>query len=377
MNETSNSINPIVQEARQEAIRNRYVGKRVLFIGVDLHKDSLTTVGVDTEGNIVFCTSLATKCRNQIIAFFMAQKTHWDHVLVAVESVGFYQWFWDLVQPLVQEIHLANASQVRAAAGKRAKTDKNDAETLARLLRDERLPTAFVPDPELRDLRAFFRHRMRLARRLSSAKNSIRMEMGKLGLAGPKVISTDSLHKWMTGQRNKLTAPALFALKDLAAHVRLLEEQLLDREDELRRLVEASPRFRAPVARAMTAPGIGFITAVALYVETGGLTRFAEEKEICCYVGLTPRVFQSAETIRHGRISKAGPPVLRKCLIQAAWTAVRECEDIRRIYETARRKSGKKRAIVKVARKILVWAWSMEKHQTAFDMAKIGPKKAA
>ena len=96
---------------------------RELFVGIDLHKCQFTVFATDREGNKLCSTVIPTKCRNRIRDFFAGLVAEHDRVIVAVESVGFYQWFWDLVRPLVSDMHLADASQVRAAAGRKAKTD--------------------------------------------------------------------------------------------------------------------------------------------------------------------------------------------------------------------------------------------------------------
>lgn len=79
-----------------------------LFVGIDLHKCSFTAYGVDAEGNPLVRETIPTKCRGRIERFFRSLTEEYDRVAVAVESVGFYQWFWDLVQPLVTEINLAD-----------------------------------------------------------------------------------------------------------------------------------------------------------------------------------------------------------------------------------------------------------------------------
>lgn len=61
-------------------------------IGVDWHKCRLNTVVLDQDGRIVECREIATKCRKQIGQYF---GSYGDRAQVAVESVGFYQWFWD------------------------------------------------------------------------------------------------------------------------------------------------------------------------------------------------------------------------------------------------------------------------------------------
>lgn len=338
----------------------------VLHLGNDLHRDTVVLHGVTEHGEIVVRETLSTKCKNLIRERFQ-ELSHRYRVVAAVESVGFYQWFFDLVQPLVAELHLADASQVRAAAGRQAKTDDNDAATLARLLRQNSLPTAFVPDPELRDLRALIRHRERLRRRCTSAKNSMRMEMNKLGLPGPKDLDSGTFHKWFTAQHPKLGVIPRLAFEDLAEQLAILERQILTLDDEIARVVNANDRFAKPVERLRTLPGFGLLTSAVVYAETGGLVRFDEADEIVCYAGLAPRTFQSADSCRHGRISKCGPPILRKCLINAAWTAVRSHPLVRARFEKWARKAGKKRAIVKLAAHLLVWAWALEKHGTNFD----------
>lgn len=342
----------------------------ILYLGNDLHRDTVVLSGETEHGEIVVRETLPTKCKNRIREYFTELSTRY-RIVAAVESVGFYQWFWDLVQPLVAELHLADASQVRAAAGRLAKTDANDAATLARLLRQGSLPTAFVPDSELRDLRALVRHRERLRRRATSAKNSMRMEMNKLGLTGPVNLNTGTFHKWFTAQHAKLGVMARIAFEDLAEALATLERQILRLDDLIENTVQASDRFQAPVQRAQTIPGIGLLTATVIYAETGGLARFLHAGEIVCYAGLAPRTFQSADSCRHGRISKAGPPILRKCLINAAWTAVRCQEEIRKLFSRWSRTRGKKKAIVKLAAHMLIWAWALEKHGTAFDPARI------
>jgi transposase len=350
--------------------RKELAMKTILFCGVDLHKDSMTICLLLRNGTVRF-EVIPTKCKGKIVEFFTTLGKRY-RCSVAVESVGFYQWFWDLVQPLVHRITLADASKVRAAAGRRAKTDRNDAQTIARLLLQDSLPTAFVPDMELRDIRTMVRHRERICRRITSCKNSIRMEMNKLNFAGPKNLNSASFHRWYTAQFQKIANVTRISFEDLAELLSLLEKQLRHADERLQRAMKDNPRMAQHVQRYMTIPGIGFFTATVLLAETGGLERFDLEQEIICYAGFAPRTFQSADTCRRGRIGKDGPPIVRKCLINAAWTAVRCNRGIKVRFEQWRKRSGKKKAIVKLAAKMLTWAWAMERRKEEFD-----PKRLA
>jgi transposase len=130
-------------------------------IGVDLHKCTMTCVVLDESGAVIGCKELATKCRKQVGEYF---GSFGPHCQVAVESVGFYQWFWDLVRPRVGRLCLTYPAGVRAFAGHKTKTDRNDALLLAILPWEDRLPMAYVPNEPVRALRDLVRHRMSVTR---------------------------------------------------------------------------------------------------------------------------------------------------------------------------------------------------------------------
>lgn len=339
--------------------------RAVIYVGVDLHKESLTVCLMEPDGARTF-EKIPTKCRNRIGRFF-AELGKGRTVIAVVESVGFYHWFWDLVEPLVSELYLADASRVRSAAGRRAKTDRNDAETLARLLRQDSLPTAHAVSTEFRTLRQLVRHRERLRRKASSAKSSLRMEMNKLNFRGPKTMTFQSLHKWYLSEYQKIPAEVRLSIEDLSDQLEMLERQIRRQDERIAQLVSAHEPFAEATRRMQTIPGIGLTTAAVIHAETAGLGRFDEEGEIVCYAGLAPRTFQSGDSCRHGAIGKDGPPIVRKCLINAAWVAVRCDKAVKARFEEYRKRSGKKKAIVKLAAKMLVWAWAMEKRSTDFD----------
>lgn len=325
-------------------------------IGVDLHKSSLTATVLDASGALIQRKDISTKCRNQIAAFFA---THGPDVQVAVESVGFYYWFWNLVKPVVRKLHLADPAGVRACAGRRTKTDRNDSLLLAQLLRDNRLPMAYVPDEPVRALRELCRHRHRLARQLALARRQMRWISLKNNLPGPDTFTSDRAQKWLLSQQPKLSAAHRLSCRQWIDQITILERQLSDVEgvlsEEIGRHIDLAPTL----ALIQSVPGAGPITAVTILCECGDITRFDSIDELSCYAGLCPRVRQSGETVHHGHISKKGPPQLRWVLQQAAWVAIREDANVRRIYARIARRVGKKKAATAVARKLLSYAWSV------------------
>ena len=196
-------------------------------IGVDLHKTSLTATVLDASGVVIERKDIPTKCRNLIAAYFAS---HGPNVQVAVESVGFCHWFWDSVKPVVGKLHLADPAGVRAAAGRRTKTDRNDSLLLAQLLPENRLPMAYVPDEPVRALRELCRHRHRLARQLALARRHLRWLALKNNLPGPDTFTSARAQKWVLAQEAKLSAVDRLSARQFIDQILSLERQLGDVE---------------------------------------------------------------------------------------------------------------------------------------------------
>jgi transposase len=325
-------------------------------IGVDLHKTSLTATVLDSSGAILERKDIPTKCRNHIAAYFAS---HGPHVQVAVESVGFYHWFWDTVKPKVQTLRLADPAGVRACAGRLTKTDRNDSLLLARLLREDRLPMAYVPDEPVRALRELCRHRHRLARQLALARRHLRWIALKNNLPGPATFSSDRAQKWLLSQEPKLNAAHRLSARQFLDQIITLERQLSDTETALQEAVATHADLAPTLALIQSVPGVGPITALTILCECGDITRFDSIDELSSYAGLCPRVTQSGQSAHHGHISKQVPPVLRWVLQQAAWVAIRCDPNARRIYARIAKRAGGKKAATALARKLLSYAWSV------------------
>ena len=98
--------------------------------------------------------------------------------------------------------------------------------------------------------------------------------------------------------------------------------------------------------------------AATVIAEVGDFKRFTDRKAIGRYAGLNPRVYASGGKQRIGHIAKTGSPDLRWILQQAAWTAIRTDDAVRRVFLRVAKRSGRKAAAVAVARKMLTWMHS-------------------
>ena len=113
-----------------------------------------------------------------------------------------------------------------------------------------------------------------------------------------------------------------------------------------------------------TVPGVGPRTAEAIVAHLHEPGRFDSGKQVSAYVGLVPRQYQSGEVDRRGRITRRGPALLRKLLVECAWVMLRYNSWARAVYQRlSRGKARKKQAIVALARKLLVRCWAMLRDQ--------------
>lgn len=339
-------------------------------IGVDLHKDSLVIAVLNDQGELVERKTFSTRCREQIRTYF---SSYGLQCKVAYESVGFYQWFWELAHPLVGELVLGDPAGIKAYAGRRAKTDRNDSLLIARLLHEGKLPAAYVPAEPVRQLRQMVRLRHSIARDVARTRKAVRWVSLQKNLPGPATLTSDRLRKWMLANENKFTP---LERENLLLRFNLLVQQehaLSSVELSIDRFIRAAPDLLHLDELLQSIAGIGYIAAATIIAETGDLLRFDNPDQLCAYAGLCPRVSQSGETVHHGHVSKQGPPLLRWVLQQAAWVAIRCSAEIRRIHNRIARKAGAKKAATAIARRLLVYAWSVARHGKPFQWPE--PKK--
>jgi transposase len=323
-------------------------------VGIDLHKDTLTAcVFCGCCGEVSF-QKIPCKCRKQIAAYFAAlPRPH----TVAIESVGFYRWLWEMLEPIVQNLVLADATQARALAGRRLKTDREDALNIAQLLAAGRLPTSYAPPLEVQILRDLTRHRNGFSRQHARVLCRVKSIMNANNRPGPVRLASEGLIRYLKAQGEKLPARHVAMLWQCVDSLALTERQMDQAERTIGEVVRRD-LFREMYEILVSFPGVALVTAATVVAEVGDFRRFRDAKAIGRYAGLNPRVFASGGKQRIGHIAKTGSPDLRWILQQAAWTAIRTDDGVRRIFLRIAKRSGRKAAAVAVARKMLTWMWS-------------------
>ena len=280
--------------------------------------------------------------------------------LVGVESCGNSQWFVELLEQLGHEVWIGDAAQIRASYVRKQKTDRRDAGHILKLLVEGRFPRLWRPDAEVRDLRQLLIHRHRLVQIRTRVKNGLQHLALNRGMQKKSKLWSEA------GQRAFLELPlpgwAGCRRQDLLALLAKLDGQIrpLDAAVEKAALAHAQARL------LMTQPGVGAITALAFVVTIGDTNRFQRGKQVASYLGLIPREHSSGGRQRLGAISKQGNGFLRMLLVEAAQTAVRLDEGLRKKYQHRCHRKAKGVAKVAAARKLAVRLYWMLRTNTGY-----------
>jgi transposase len=333
-------------------------------VGTDLHTTSLTFAVRDNTGALVKTVRMDCKCVNKIRDFLTSLPRP---IHCAVESVGMYEWFWELAEPIVDRLTLVDAVGLKCKFGpRRAKTDRIDARFIAELTFKADLPTAFVPDKTTRQFRKVCRHWHATAEMLTDLKVRMRWILHQHNLPGPAHLSGDAARRWFLGHGHLLDPIAAFSFSQMLDSVEHLELQQMPIRRQIRSFSEL-PRYKSDIQIISTVPGIADILAAVITAETAGFQRFPDADGYACYTGLTERTEQSGDRRSLGEISCAGPSDLRWALCEAAVTLVRSDPVYRAMYcRILKNTKIKSKAKVAMARKLATWLWHMVKSGQPF-----------
>jgi transposase len=203
--------------------------------------------------------------------------------------------------------------------GDRIKTNRRDAQQLARLLRAGELTEVWVPDEAHEAMRDLVRVRDAAVADLRRKRQTISSMMLRLGRIYPGKKTWGVRHmNWLQVQRFDHPAHGLL-IQELLLAARHAKERL-ERSDNA--IVEFLPTWSlAPVVAALQAlRGVGLISAVIIMAEIGDLRRFDNPRQLMGYLGLVPGERSTGESVRRLGITKAGNGRVRRTLIEGAWT---------------------------------------------------------
>ncbi len=274
---------------------------------------------------------------------------------IVIEASGQSQWICRCLEGLGHEVIVANPRQVLLISKSVRKSDRNDAQLLARLGRmdPELLRPVTIRSVESAVVRALLRARSQLVMTRTRLVNMIRCESKVTGSRIPK-CSAESFHRQarphLPAALRSALEPVLDVLAELQLRVRAYDKQI--------EKLSAEEYPETQVLRQVK--GVGPLVALTYVVTIDDPHRFPRSRALGSFLGLAPRSFQSGDRDPQLRISKAGDPEMRRLLVGAATYMLRKSSpacDLKR-YGTRVARGGSKRdrarARVAVARKLAV-----------------------
>jgi transposase len=330
---------------------------------LDVHRDFCEVAIAQQGGRVRSAGRIAT--RVPTLELF-AQSLAPDDVVAMEATTG-----TDRIVAVLQRhrirVVVANTRKLKAISEAKAKTDRLDARTLAKLLMTGLLDPVWTPDERTRSLRRLTNRRERIVRARTRAKNEAHGVLSRNLCDRPPV--TDAFGK---GGREWLAALELPVDERLTLDGCLRQVDFLDGEvAALDREIAKQALGWPEVLRLMTVPGVNVCTAATFMASVGDIRRFPSARQLVSYLGLDPRVRQSGNSpARHGRISKAGASETRHMLGEAAWKVMLTPGPLRAFFERTRARRGPQIAATATARKLAVLFWHLLTRQEDYAFAR-------
>jgi transposase len=324
----------------------------VRFIGMDVHRDfcEIAIAGPDRE------VRSAGRIESRLAELELFAGSLAADDVVALEATSGAGLIAEIIEPHVAKVMIANTRKLPRISRAKAKTDRLDARTLARLAASGFLETVWAPDEQTRALRRLCARREALVRARTRAKNEAHAVPARNLCGRPPVTDCfgRSGRAWLAGLQ--LPLDERLTLDGCLRQIDFLDAEIGALEAALATEALGSPE----ILRLMTVPGVSLHTAAAFMASVGEIRRFASARQLVGYLGLDPRVRQSGNAeARHGRISKAGSSLARGMLGEAAWSVAQTPGPLRAFFERIRARKGPQVAATATARKLACLFWCL------------------
>ena len=274
---------------------------------------------------------------------------------VALEVTGSCWEVARILEPHVDRVIVVSPDDTGITRA-RAKTDRLDARTLARLLSSGKLESVWMPDERCRVLRRRLARREQLVHARTRSKNEIHAVLQRRLQGKPPCSDLFGIkgRRWLAGL--ELPVEERESVDAALRHVEFLDAEIAAVE----RLIAQQALNWPEIRRLMTVPGVNLICAASFMAAVGDPRRFLASRKLVAYLGLDPKVRQSGDApARSGKISKRGSAAARWALVEAAWSVVLQPGPLHAFYERTRARRGHGKAIVATARKLAVLFWCM------------------
>ncbi|MCK6501023.1 MAG: IS110 family transposase [Nitrospira sp.] len=293
---------------------------KVRFVGLDVHAATIAVAVAEPGGEVRSLGIIAN--RRESIRKLLAKLGPVKDLKVCYEAgpTG-YVLYWQLTQ-LGVACEVIAPTLVPTKAGDRIKTDRRDAEKLARCYRAGDLTAVWVPDAAHEALRDLVRAREAAKKDQLRARHRLGKFLLRHGQRAPEDMKawTKKHLEWIKTHVRFDHAALEAALADYVQEVDHCSNRILRLEKAIAEAVEQAPASMRAVIEALQAlRGVAQTTAATIVSELGCLSRFENPRQLMGYSGLVSREHSSGTHIQRGAITKTGNAHLRRVVVEASW----------------------------------------------------------
>jgi transposase len=319
------------------------------YVGLDVSQKTTAICVVDAAGRRLWrgqCASVPERIEQTV------RRQAGDDARIGIETGPMTPWLVHELRGRGLEIICLDARHARAALKMQLnKTDQNDAEGLAQIVRTGWYRSVHVKSIEAHRARALLGARAQLVGMTTRLSNHIRGVLKTFGML-PGAMRGLPFERRVEALLTDRSDVASIVHPMLAAW-RQLRDQIATFDKAVRVLVKASPTCRL----LMSVPGIGAVSVLAYVSTVEDPGRFARSRAVGAHLGLTPRQYQSGDIDRSGRISRCGDTLARTLLYEAAVVILHRVKRTSSLKDWAlaiAKRSGMGKARVALARKLSV-----------------------
>jgi len=293
---------------------------KIRFLGMDVHAETIAVAIAEPDGEV---RSLGTIANRAESIRKLVKKLGSVEQLRACYEAGptGYVLYWQLTE-LGIECEVIAPTLVPVKSGDRVKTDRRDAERLARSHRAGDLTAVWVPDEGSEALRDLVRAREAAKQDQLRARHRLSKFLLRTGRRPERKIKAwTGVHMtWVRQLRFEQPAQESTRL-DYLHEVEHMEERVLRLEQAITEAIQlASPGMQKVIQGLQALRGIAEISAVTIVAELGQLSRFESARQLMGYSGAVPSENSSGKRTQRGGITKAGNAHLRRIVVEAAWS---------------------------------------------------------
>jgi transposase len=321
-----------------------------LFVGIDLHRTSWH-VTVRTESTEVFSGSIPGRWESLVLQL---ERYPGAEFYVVYEAGYFGFWLHDLLEDHGARCTVTPPSLIPQEYGNRVKTDSRDSRKLAELLAKGMLKRVWVPSAQERNHRQVIRRRRQLIGDRVRTQNRIKALLRFHGIELAEPRGRWSKRYVENLRRLRWSDPCMQATFGQMLDTYEFFSTGIEQQTTLVKELSESELYRERVRILRTMPRMGVLSAMEILLELQDVSRFRDAKQLAAYVGLTPSQYSSAEKVRMGRITGIGKNSVRSTLVEVAWQLIGKDGALRQRYDQLKVRSGAKRAIVAIARILLL-----------------------